>query len=404
MSDPADMEISPSSTPAPSPRPESVPLPAGESSAVQVQRKRNRAERDGEGIPTDKDTPAPPQKRPNPWRVPANILVGPQPFRITAPLPARSDTMALPAKLYDPLDFDGLPTCGNENPHFARTRTGEAPEQPTFTGPIHFTDGTLPLPFIPAFKLRGNINDEQLRRIDSPLMPSKALYVMVTGGGQGFFYLRHEEKIKAFRDVLEAFRYDGNDKIPELELILPIVKSPSKARRFAQPWTLILILGENEERLRRYLLWQRVFAIHATLAFTIYERVEEAMPWTIMILTGQDGAVTDSAALMRRTLARNQGEALGGPGLLRLRSRSGCAELEEEREPSEPREGSDGLPRHPLHTRRAFRVPEAGPRIPHHGQTTHGRPRELPQVAILLPRSRRLLQRRYPARRQRGHS
>ena len=64
---------------------------------------------------------------------------------------------------------------------------------------------------------------------------------------------------------------------------------------------MFIVLGENEDALRKYLLWQQVFSINLTLSFSIHEGLPGQL-WQIMVLTGAEGAVIDVPSAKKEVL------------------------------------------------------------------------------------------------------
>lgn len=230
-------------------------------------------------------------------------LVGPQPFRYIAPLPTRRVTlpqneMSLPLQIYDPADFTNLPTATSENPHTKLTRRDDQPALPilTFTP---FANSAFKAASIPEYKLRGNIAEEQLKAMDA--LGERVLYIVFHGGGMRLIK-RAPEKLLEVRELMEILRFEchGEGK-PILDVIAPIAKNPSDRKRFGQPWTLFLILGKDEDALRKYLLWQQVFSVHPTLSFSVHAAIP-GQPWTVMVLTGASGAVSESDDAVKQVL------------------------------------------------------------------------------------------------------
>ncbi|RPD77088.1 hypothetical protein L226DRAFT_483424 [Lentinus tigrinus ALCF2SS1-7] len=288
-------------TSAPNPDATATPLPIGIADAHRAKKARTGATGEEHATP-DKANELERTQRKEPNRRPPP-LIGPQPIRYIAPLPARTsrpqNEMALPIHLYKPDDFNGLPTAVDENPHIGSTRQGEKPELPKLTYTC-FADVEFHATHIPDFKMRGNVNEEQLASLDA--LGTRLLYVVLHGGGQRFLK-RAPEKVKEVKDFLQSLSFECHEGAkPELDVIAPIAKNPSDRKRFGQPWTLFLVLGEEEHALRKYLLWQQVFSVHPTLSFSIFESAP-GQPWPIMVLTGAEGAVVDSPEAKKQVLA-----------------------------------------------------------------------------------------------------
>ncbi|RDX53620.1 hypothetical protein OH76DRAFT_1479420 [Lentinus brumalis] len=261
--------------------------------------KRGRTEAAGaEQITKEKSAE---RKRKEPARRPPP-LIGPQPFRFVAPLPrahAQPDmSLSLPIKIYDPKDFENLPTAIDENPHILKTRRGEPPAIPTIKY-MSFTDAAFHAAAIPEFKLHGNIADSQLEALSKQATPP--LWIIPHGGGYRMLK-RAPKQVDEILDLIRTFVYDVHgDGKPDVSILKPIPKNASDRKRFGQPYVLILILGEQEEALRKYLLWQQVFSVHPTLSFSVHES-SPGQPWQIMVLTGEEGAVVDSTEAKQAVL------------------------------------------------------------------------------------------------------
>ncbi len=240
------------------------------------------------------------RKRKEPARRPPP-LIGPQPFRFVAPLPRAREQpdMSLPIKIYDPKEFEGLPTAMEENPHILRTRRGEKPAMPNIKY-VSFTDAEFHAAAIPEHKLYGNIAESQLAALSK--LPTPPLWIIPHGGGYRMLK-RAPKQADEILDLIRTFVFEGHgDAKPEASILKPVPKNASDRKRFGQPWVLILILGDNEEALRKYLLWQQVFSVHPTLSFSVHESVP-GQPWQIMVLTGEEGAVVDSDEAKQAVLA-----------------------------------------------------------------------------------------------------
>ncbi|KAH9853633.1 hypothetical protein C2E23DRAFT_711671, partial [Lenzites betulinus] len=79
-----------------------------------------------------------------------------------------------------------------------------------------------------------------------------------------------------------------------VRVFAPVINKLNEKNRFGQPWTYFIDLPPTATLLREYLLWQKVFAIHTTLSFTVYPVLQERQPWTIMVLSGLPEAIDDS--------------------------------------------------------------------------------------------------------------
>lgn len=55
----------------------------------------------------------------------------------------------------------------------------------------------------------------------------------------------------------------------------PVINKLNKKNQFGQLWTYFIDLPSTETLLYEYLLWQKVFASHTTLSFTVYPILQE---------------------------------------------------------------------------------------------------------------------------------
>ncbi|RPD58234.1 hypothetical protein L226DRAFT_614515 [Lentinus tigrinus ALCF2SS1-7] len=283
----------------PPPAPATATTSDQDATATSDEHRNKRGRTTGTGIAhTTKDKAN--RKRKEPANRPPP-LIGPQSFRYVAPLPRGRNPpeMSLPIQLFDPKDFDGLPTAADQNPHIQKTRRGEKPKIPNLKY-VSFTDTEFHAAVIPEFKLYGNIADSQLEVLAK--LPTPPLFIVPHGGG--FRMLKRAPKqADEILDLICSFRFESHgDGKPDATLLKPIPKNASERKRFGQPWVLILVLGPDEEALRKYLLWQQVFSVHPTLSFSVHES-SPGQPWQIMVLTGEDGAVVDSTEAKEAVLA-----------------------------------------------------------------------------------------------------
>lgn len=210
--------------------------------------------------------------------------------------------MSSPLSRYDPTDFTGLPTAKGENPHINRHTQ---PEDVAVTLPIirdGYTDARFPLPFVPTYKLIGNVQESQRDALKAS--PNAVLAFVIHGGGQRYIMKYGAKKVEAIMEFLLGLALtESSDQAPSIAIHLPEGNSMDSKNRFGQPWTLFVELGPGTESLRAFLLWQGIFAINPTLSFAVYNLDDDEQPWTIMTLTGVTGAVVNTDEAKRQVLA-----------------------------------------------------------------------------------------------------
>lgn len=200
------------------------------------------------------------------------------------------------------MDFTGLPTARDGNPHINRFTQ---PDDTAITLPVlhdGFTDARFPRPFVPAYKFLGNVQKSQRDVLKAS--PNSVLALVIHGGGQRYIKKYGAEKVE---DIMKFFLglglMESGDQDPPIAIHLPEGTKMDRENRFGQPWTLFVELGPGTESVHAFLLWQGVFAIDPTLSFTVYDLNDNEQPWTIMTLTGVPGAVLNTPDAKQQVLA-----------------------------------------------------------------------------------------------------
>ncbi|EJF59960.1 hypothetical protein DICSQDRAFT_171681 [Dichomitus squalens LYAD-421 SS1] len=257
--------------------------------------------------------------------------------RTELPIPRKAPKdMSLASALYDPGNFAGLPTATEENPHRWSTRRGEAPLLPINIDALGIPDETFPHAHVPEFRIFGNVDEAQIKRLRAITNPLVA--IVIHGGGQdlnksgaalqeamtillskiAFPPSQAETQRMAVDGSLSGTETTADDPTstsgadgsgdptgpddlvsnglpttkkpsPGVRIHLPIVRVPKKNNAFGQPWTWFADLGPNSEHLRKWLLYQEVFPISPSLSFSVHPITGVTVqPWTIMVLTGRD--------------------------------------------------------------------------------------------------------------------
>ncbi|KAI0832659.1 hypothetical protein BC628DRAFT_1304943, partial [Trametes gibbosa] len=129
------------------------------------------------------------------------------------------------------------------------------------------------------------------------------LALVVHGGGQRFI-AKSPEKTAEIRTFIQSLKFPDPDATIPVKVYAPVINKLNEKNRFGQPWTYFVDLPPNATLLREYLLWQKVFAVHATLSFSVYPILQEQQPWTIMVLSGPPDAVEDTKEARRAVLAQ----------------------------------------------------------------------------------------------------
>ncbi|KAI1787600.1 hypothetical protein LXA43DRAFT_1028524 [Ganoderma leucocontextum] len=211
---------------------------------------------------------------------------------------ALPDDMSQPLVKYDRSDFKDLPTAKDENPHQWNIRRGPPPPIPAGEHLI-FTDSIFPHADVPEWNYKANVANDQLEQLSS--MEGCMLAVVAHGGGLRFI-LTQENQTDEIEGFLNSFTFgDGGEKTT-VKVIVPVPYRTDIKKTFVHPFTYFLILPEGDDRLRRFLLWQEVFSIHPTLSFSVHE-MEATLAWTVLVLTGVNGAVVDSQDAKQAVLA-----------------------------------------------------------------------------------------------------
>ncbi|TBU39138.1 hypothetical protein BD309DRAFT_993976 [Dichomitus squalens] len=277
--------MSPSDTPRSS-NLSSVP-PSGNSTSSN-KRSRTESEDQLRCSPIEQDRVA---QRKQPAK-PATPL-GPTPIlRVSLPIPSRSSqNMALASTRYDPGDFSGLPTALGENPHMWRTRRGSPPIAPSNLRDLMIPDTDFPHAHIPAFRIDGNVLEDQVQRIREITNPKVA--IVIHGGGQelasagGLLKEKVLELLSAITfppsvpQHMDATLPDPNAPSSAIHIHLPIARKSRQSSAFSQPWSWFVDLGPNSQRLYEWLLYHEVFPITPSLSFSVH-------PFTATIPTVDD--------------------------------------------------------------------------------------------------------------------
>ncbi|TBU51314.1 hypothetical protein BD310DRAFT_890890 [Dichomitus squalens] len=238
--------------------------------------------------------------------------------RVILPLPKQSNgTMALASARYDSGDFDGLPTAVGENPHKQFTRQGEPPVAPTNLAQLGIPDMQFPHAHVPTYRLLGNVDEEQIVRVRKIENPKVA--IVIHGAGQDLIGASDLliEKITKLLSDLEFPPLEGQQMsvdsagapattLPSdpIRIYKALVRKPKRSNAFGQPWTWFADLGQNSERLRKWLLYQEVFPIAPTLSFSVHPLGDLIQPWTLMVLTGRDRHAVEDTPRARQEVAK----------------------------------------------------------------------------------------------------
>ncbi|KAH9890118.1 hypothetical protein C8Q73DRAFT_622776, partial [Cubamyces lactineus] len=219
----------------------------------------------------------------------------------------------------DPAVLTSLPTCRPANPHFRMSREGDTPSQPI---PPHrpFPKGPFQIPPIADHEFRGNVSTNMLETIENmraiehgPLL----LYLIPHGAGKA----TNAKGVDIARDCqvfLRSLVFNENEAKP-YKVFVHTPDNRDEAGKnsmpFSKPWTFLVQLPNNAEPLKRFLLWQRVFAVSKTVSFTIYDMDAGEEYWDIFPIHGP--SVTEDAthlevlnqkAILLQAIKRDMGQ------------------------------------------------------------------------------------------------
>ncbi|OSC98507.1 hypothetical protein PYCCODRAFT_1417629 [Trametes coccinea BRFM310] len=184
----------------------------------------------------------------------------------------------------------GQPTYRQANPHFRLNRAGPAPPQPLLPH-RPFPEGPFEVPPIIASEFKGNIAPEmleQLRQLSEGDNPPTILAFIPHGAGK-IMAANATQIVMDSQDFLRSLAFEENDRLPYDVLVYdPELRNTpgEKSKPFSKPWTFFLELPRNAEPLRRFLLWQRVFAVSKTVSFTVYELDNDDRYWDVYPIRG----------------------------------------------------------------------------------------------------------------------
>ncbi|OSD03195.1 hypothetical protein PYCCODRAFT_1444586 [Trametes coccinea BRFM310] len=184
----------------------------------------------------------------------------------------------------------GQPTYRQMNPHFRLNRQGPMPPQPL---PPHrpFPEGPFEVPPIMASEFKGNVSLEMLADLQELMTsenPPTILAIIPHGAGK-LMAANELQIITDIQDFLYSLAFEENDRMPYEALVYgPDLRNTpgEKSQPFSKPWTFFLELPRNADPLRRFLLWQRVFAVSKTVSFTVYELENDDRYWDIYPIRG----------------------------------------------------------------------------------------------------------------------
>ncbi|RDX47870.1 hypothetical protein OH76DRAFT_1304538, partial [Lentinus brumalis] len=188
-------------------------------------------------------------------------------------------------RAFDPAETTSAPACKGENPHLKKTRAGVAPELPLVPHP-EFLEGPFPHTHIPEYRFFANLEPSQVQAVRE--RGEQMVALVMHGGGQGM--LGHAKtvvvNVEAF---IRTLAFMSNDrKSFSVKVYSPEVKSSKSSGPFDKPYTFFADLGPNAEVLRRFLLWQEVFAVNPSVSFTALPIATREASWKLCVINGDD--------------------------------------------------------------------------------------------------------------------
>ncbi|KAI9056761.1 hypothetical protein FKP32DRAFT_1682114 [Trametes sanguinea] len=219
----------------------------------------------------------------------------------------------------DPAVLTNSPACRPANPHFRMSREGEVPPQPI---PPHrpFPKGPFQIPPIADHEFRGNVSTNMLETIakmraleNGPIL----LYLIPHGAGKAA-NAQGTDIARDCQTFLRSLIFNENDAKPYKILVhAPDNRDEcgENSMPFSKPWPFLVELPNIADPLKRFLLWQRVFAVSKTVSFTIYDMDAGEEYWDIFPIHGPsvtDDAshqeVLDQKAILLQAIKRDMGQ------------------------------------------------------------------------------------------------
>ncbi|OSC97984.1 hypothetical protein PYCCODRAFT_1439644 [Trametes coccinea BRFM310] len=170
------------------------------------------------------------------------------------------------------------------------SREGEEPPQPI---PPHrpFPEGPFPIPPLNEHEFRGNMSPQILTEIamaSESANPPIFLALIPHGAGKAM-NANAVTVAKDCQEFLGSLTFNENNAKPYKVVVhLPDARDVGGANSaaFSKPWTFLVQLPHGATPLRRFLMWQRVFAVSKTISFTVYELDAQVQYWDLQRIHG----------------------------------------------------------------------------------------------------------------------
>ncbi|RPD52472.1 hypothetical protein L226DRAFT_576458 [Lentinus tigrinus ALCF2SS1-7] len=188
-------------------------------------------------------------------------------------------------RAFDSVETTGKPAHWDECPHGRKTRAGAPLEQPLLPHQ-EFLEGPFPHTHIPEYRFFSNLNAAQIQAVRQ--RGSQVLAVIPHGGGQGLLK-RAKLVATAVESFLRSLAFESNErKAFNVKVYEPEVKKLDPNNPFGKPHAFFVDLGPNADALRKFLLWQEVFAVNPSLSFTILPIDNREASWKVCVISGDD--------------------------------------------------------------------------------------------------------------------
>ncbi|RPD55589.1 hypothetical protein L226DRAFT_466733 [Lentinus tigrinus ALCF2SS1-7] len=202
---------------------------------------------------------------------------------------------------FDPVESTSKPAHWDECPHRKKTRAGVPPEQPLLPHQ-EFLEGPFPHTHVPEYRFFSNLNAAQIQAVRQ--RGTQILAIIPHGGGQGLLK-RAKVVASAIESFLRSLAFESNGrKAFNVKVYEPEVKKMDPNNPFGKPHAFFVDLGPNADALRKFLLWQEVFAVNPSLSFSVLPVDTREASWKVCVITGDDiePNATHAYLVQQRTL------------------------------------------------------------------------------------------------------
>ncbi|KIY52215.1 hypothetical protein FISHEDRAFT_56182 [Fistulina hepatica ATCC 64428] len=196
-----------------------------------------------------------------------------------SPTPGANKATA-PLDVFEPGNFEGLPTHRDLNPCLHKTKRGNEPETTVISSSAYSQETVFDRPFIPLSTLLTNMEKTLAEEVRNT--PDKFLAAVNFGVGPAL-----EKTHNNIREQLTGFLSKAGLELgleeEEVTTMVDSIIEPTAAEqlnyrpRFDRPWPRILEVPN--QRLRKFLVWQGIFDISPTFSVMFLDPADTPEQW-----------------------------------------------------------------------------------------------------------------------------